>query len=407
MKLADSSHSHHRRAIIVAFIGMFWLVHVAAWAESDSKESSKPTPFTSIVRANFEKWDTNHDGTLSREEVNQLLEDPTIKGDDAAALAAIKGTCHHRAFTPITLSFLREYQDGTDQGKRAKIQQVDGANVDYDYDKVFIGCKGKIDATARELFARKVPHLEDLKQSHFVGDCYFLAGVGSLLNRDPRELCDMMASNSDHSFTVRFRNGNTQTVSAPTDAEVALGACADRDGLWATVLEKAYEKLRQQSGTSKGEVEEGEREYTAIDGGSPRMSIEVMTGHSSKGRLFPNGAAECEKFAPAARKMLSHMNTTHSIAATAVGPRHKMKEPRPAPPAVGGGHVYGVLGFDEKTDRVTLWNPMGINFSPTGSEGLENGYETKNGIFSMPLIEFLQVYSGIGIELLDAPRKAH
>ena len=61
-------------------------------------------------------------------------------------------------------------------------------------------------------------------------------------------------------------------------------------------------------------------------------------------------------------------------------------------------HDYEGFGFDAGKKEVHLWNPWSNNFSPKGSPGLENGYPTKDGQFTMPLKDFLHVFRGIAHE---------
>jgi hypothetical protein len=46
--------------------------------------------FFAAVRANFAQWDLNHDGRLTREEIELDMQDARITGEAAAALAALK-----------------------------------------------------------------------------------------------------------------------------------------------------------------------------------------------------------------------------------------------------------------------------------------------------------------------------
>ena len=62
-------------------------------------------------------------------------------------------------------------------------------------------------------------------------------------------------------------------------------------------------------------------------------------------------------------------------------------------PGLGYGHAYGLIGFDHKADKVTVWNPWGNNFKPKGAEGPEHGYTTTNGVFNVPIHEFYKVFS--------------
>ena len=69
------------------------------------------------------------------------------------------------------------------------------------------------------------------------------------------------------------------------------------------------------------------------------------------------------------------------------------------PPDITPNHTYAVIGYDPATDMITLWNPHGQNFSPQGIPGLKNGYATRNGVLSLPLIEFVQIFVGVNWEL--------
>lgn len=44
---------------------------------------------------------------------------------------------------------------------------------------------------------------------------------------------------------------------------------------------------------------------------------------------------------------------------------------------------------------MTVFNPWGNNFTPKGAPGLANGYPTKLGLFTVPLDQFQQAFTGI------------
>ena len=46
--------------------------------------------FAEVVRAHFAEWDLNRDGRLEAQEIDRLMNRHTIRGEEAAALAAIK-----------------------------------------------------------------------------------------------------------------------------------------------------------------------------------------------------------------------------------------------------------------------------------------------------------------------------
>ena len=67
-------------------------------------------------------------------------------------------------------------------------------------------------------------------------------------------------------------------------------------------------------------------------------------------------------------------------------------------PGLTPKHAYAVLAYDEATDQVTLWNPHGQAFTPKGPAGLANGYPTKDGVFRLPVEEWVVQFSGFAYE---------
>lgn len=70
-----------------------------------------------------------------------------------------------------------------------------------------------------------------------------------------------------------------------------------------------------------------------------------------------------------------------------------------SPPAkLAYDHVYAVMDFSAAADALTLWNPWGTDFTPTGPSEPENGYARKKGIFYLTLDEFIAFFSFLAIE---------
>ena len=47
---------------------------------------------------------------------------------------------------------------------------------------------------------------------------------------------------------------------------------------------------------------------------------------------------------------------------------------------------------------MTIWNPHSNTFQPKGKPGLENGYVTEGGKFTLPLTEAYQFYGSFTFE---------
>ena len=71
---------------------------------------------------------------------------------------------------------------------------------------------------------------------------------------------------------------------------------------------------------------------------------------------------------------------------------------RPGVPGLSPNHAYAVMGFDEATQTLHIWNPHGNTFKPKGEAGKEQGYPTKAGRFDMPLADFAAVFRDVVIE---------
>ena len=71
-----------------AWLFFFALTLLSAEWLSAEQPDKQPT-FVEIVEANFKKWDANGDGKLTPQEINALLLNPTIAGNEAAAVAVL------------------------------------------------------------------------------------------------------------------------------------------------------------------------------------------------------------------------------------------------------------------------------------------------------------------------------
>lgn len=67
-------------------------------------------------------------------------------------------------------------------------------------------------------------------------------------------------------------------------------------------------------------------------------------------------------------------------------------------PGLTPNHAYAILGYDSDGNRLRLWNPHGSDFTPKGPVGLENGYPRKDGVFEMPLSDFVLQFAGLAVE---------
>lgn len=380
-----------------------------AWAGQPPTEA-KPTPFTTQVIANFNTWDADGDGVLEPAELDTLVVDTHLTGAPAAAAGALKGAQRNAKIQlpPVTLDMLHAYE-------RAVAAKEKPA---FNFDRPYTRALRRISSPKRDLLNGEVPTLESCHQGP-LGDCYFVAVVGAAVVRDADSVRRMINPCGEGSFSVVFGNGKEVKVEPLTDAELALTSSAGAGGLWLSILEKAYGSIRTES------LPEDKQSESATDaiahGGSSVSTIRLLTGHTTDRIGFrprtprPTTGAPATKpgsAVPAAPVSLDpaliekHLAEalpkvrTHLV--ESLGDRRLVAAGTPKdgkmPPGVNGNHAYAVLGYDPDHDTVDLWNPHGNTFRPKGTPGLENGYPTAGGRFTMPLEELGRVFNGIVFE---------
>ena len=264
--------------------------------------------FLAGVQANFARWDLNHDGVLSGNELDLVVADPQTAGTNAAIVAALKRASRQvkMSVPPLTLENIAFCT----------------ARRQPDLGLMFReGWKRIAGATNRNLFVGGLPKLETIHQGR-LGNCFCLAPLGAMVHRNPAEVAARftLATNGNYSVrlgkkTVTFKF-TKMPVSATNDVAAKLNS------------------LRKKIATAVAE-----------------------------NRLMTTGTV------------------------------------KPTTPGLTPNHAYAVLGYEAERDAVRLWNPHGQNFKPKGVPGPETGYPTTNGIFAMPLREFVQQFSGMAFEL--------
>ena len=222
------------------------------------------------MTAHFAQWDSDHDGTLSTQEVDKAVSDPQTTGKTAAAIVALKRSLRSKTFTPPVLTL--------DNITRCIPMPKDMRGKQPDYESLYVSAWKRIQSIKRDLFVSGTPNLDTLHQGR-LGDCFCLAPLGAMLHRDPQDVVKMFQANADGTILVQFGNKKHVSLSAPTDAEIALTSSSSLDGVWVNMYEKAVgicrkETLAPDSSTSPLDV--------LSKGGSAGTMIAFVTGHQIK-----------------------------------------------------------------------------------------------------------------------------
>jgi hypothetical protein len=394
------------------------------------------TPFVAVLVRDFDKWDANHDGTLTIDEVDRAVADPKVTGDDAAAAAAMKMVMRGRAgkeLPPLTKAYFEDYNgkavgiasklnpedapkatdgsiapatttgDATGPGGRRR-PRLPNWDIDFKVAKRALAADGPAPAWNPPAVASDLTHLH---QSNTMGDCWLVASVGSLTVHRPDGLRQLVRVEPDGSYTVNLFGAAPIHLPTLTDAQRAMGAVSAGDGAWVAVIEQAMGRAMSVEHGGSVDVDGNDK----IIGGDSQVAIGFLTGHKVHRITFPltvtRRAAERDKYLAEARKFLVETIGAHrEITAGIDPPRTKTDDLPKIPPGFGIHHVYAIVDYDAKTDMLTIWNPWGQNREPKGAEGLVNGYSVKSGQFHIPLADAYAIYTSFTFETTEPTTRA-
>jgi len=129
---------------------------------------------------------------------------------------------------------------------------------------------------SRDLFPQSLPFFEATHQE-WMGDCPFVSTVGAMVYRDPSAVKAMFTQSADGPTTVTFGNGRSIKIVRLTDADIAIWSCAGTNGLWLTILEKAYRRVLVAT-----EHPDTQDRPSIYDKFGSVQTIEILDGHRTR-----------------------------------------------------------------------------------------------------------------------------
>lgn len=373
-------------------------------APPDSKASPA---FADLVDKNFTRWDLNKNGVITPDEIDRIVVAPEVVGDEAAAIGAIKTVL--RAGYPLPPMTADYFKKAAPRAKPTKDDTTDPDNPEIRYSfgpnwqKTFLSCRKRIQNPDRSLFRSPQIDLTQFKQGA-LGDCYFVAMIGSLVNKQHEQIRKMISIQKNGDIRVAFADNQTIVMPPLTDTEIAISSTGGEEGTWMAVLEKAFGTLRQAQYPQI--YKDGVASDTIGRGGQMFTTIRILSGHESEtynlvtsierrgdDEVIPKMAAAPNDLQRMVREKLKQPLSRKKIVGAGVYPIASL------PPGIVGRHAYAILSYEQASDSFTVWNPHGNNFTPKGPPGLKNGYATKSGIFKVPCADFVQIFHSLEIEL--------
>jgi hypothetical protein len=330
-----------------------------------------------LIEEKFDRWDRNHNGILELEEVERQVENHEVRKREAAVIVQ-----------------LRRRLGGKQGPPRLSHDELLKLVEDRDFVKSVEATVKHLETIDRDLFLPADPDLSTFHQGR-LGDCYFLSTVAADVHRRPNVLRRMIHPAANNGFEVHFGNGQKIKVSALTDCELLLGAKMDsKHGIWLAVLEKAFGKIRARGRVKKSKAGDTSAKPADIvplenlGGGSCPPIISLLTGHQAANVVLRK-TANSEQL----HHLLSNLANNGRLMCVS-----EHIDSGKHPPGIVNHHCYGLLRYDVKRRKLTVFNPWGNTFVPKGPPGIANGYRTDNGVFIVPLNEFRQVFTALAYE---------
>lgn len=401
-------------ALLASGLGAVCVGQVPGLTESRRAGLQLPTVWVfDVAGQEFARWDADKDGVVTEKELDAVILDPQVKGVRAAVKNFAMGEALSGRPVEVTFEFVQSQAFAT---RRAAVAEVVGKPI-LDGEGNVVGHWRQWMPSGQLLFdlgrrALMVPTPElygiegtgpDFKtlSQGFIGDCYFIALLGAKVHAEAGAVAKMISADpaNARAFMVSWGDGVKTAVPAMTDGELALGGGSMRGGLWVRVFEKALAiRLGKAAGTGEGVV----APEVIGKGGNPSRVIPLFTGHTCAvqpllGRRSASlGEDSVAKEAATLRASLGEAMKMKRVVELATSAAGRL------PPGMDRRHAYAVVGYDEGTDVVSVWNPHGLSFSPAGTAGLVNGYAMQNGIFQMPLRDAVALFEVAFVETGEA-----
>jgi hypothetical protein len=256
---------------------------------------------------------------------------------------------------------------------------AEGRKLDRNFVGYYEAGLRKLAEQPRDLFVEGLPRISAIRQD-FTTDCYFLSAAGALAQVDPQAIVRLIARNRDGSFTVSFPHQPALRVPAPTDSEIATYTIS-KDGIWLSVLEKAYAVIRIRKEPQQASTREPLDSVGFRTGNANVM--ELLTGHHSRRIRFP--ADTHQPLDPGL------------IAQTRSEIQNALRDHREVT-ASNSHHVYAIVGYDAQHDLVTVHNPYDRGGVEKWIEGGDMVRRTEDGFFVIPTARLVGNFYNVRFE---------
>lgn len=333
---------------------------------------------------NLSKYDNNGNNPLTKSQIEKFINDPNTPEEDKKALQLIDkhySEMGHFWERGVTKEAIQNFSD-TVWKDSADAKLVNGV-----WASTWNVQKGQGPEISHDLYGDSNNPLNSINPGAIrqgsIGDCYFESALAAVATSNPELIKNAIKDNGDGTYTVTFPGAKDEpiTVKAPTEAEQGLYNHGSPNGLWASVMEKAYGEYCQKHFWRRGpfNLGGGNSPTEGADGGGRTSgSTKLLTGSDT-----------------------STNTTTFSSQASIAANLEKAFAGNPPKAVTAGinngfsrqtsdqfyvGHAYSITGFQpdgKGGGMITIRNPWG------GKD------DTTDGTISIPLEKFMKNFSDI------------
>jgi len=362
-------------------------------------------------------WDKDKNGSLGPIEIDAVLADPKVTGDDAAAAAAIKCVARDRFYRVrrIDLATVKDDLRAAQNPNPAVSEEWFTADWQAAFEAARKRGQAFNAAGASAGVVAGAPNFAKMEIDAWGSSAFASVLAGVMLQRP--DAVAAMVKESEKGLTVTTPLWSQQ-FGPITEGQAA--ACSTTGQSWVRAVECGLDVLngeRFPQAVYDGQVADFGARFARV-----QMYITLLTGKQSKVNLFrkatgmrtkdgwkyepegsPDGLASQSSQIIGqvlAQKRLA-IAMTHwgaIVAATVKGPATS----GPLPRGIPGYTCFTIVSLDAKQKTITLWSPYGNDNAPGGAGAsggaAANGHAMTNGQWTMPLNDFVLVFAGYVVE---------
>lgn len=307
------------------------------------------------------------DNRINRNEMIQVLRLSTDNGvvdqSEYLDIDGIVNTTNYFRVLPDALSLSRRLFSSSDnKGRELKINTSE-SEMNRLVDKWFLGKDRPAISTSAvykpvngSLFVNG-PSSNDVQQG-MVGDCYLMAALASIADKDPKSITDSIVSNGDNTWTVVFVNNIRRLDYVVVDnmlpvskvggqayyASFGYSNTDPRNELWVALMEKAYVQWNETGQTRQGNTVNS---YDAISGGWSHVVYAQL--FLSTNNTYESGGVTYG----------SNFKTSEKLLIDALASGKAVCVSRYMNPSRTSGHAYFLKSYSPSTGKFYLKNPWG------------------------------------------------